>query len=170
MSRAVRAGTALAPLIAGAAALALLCGWVMAGGAGRARPVRVADGVILIPTGGAGAETAVFFTVRNPGDVSDQLTGASWQFPGPVALRRHQHLGSAGRSLATAALPVPARGELAMAPMTGDLVVTVPSALRTGQRVRFALRFRYGPRVQVDAVAMPAGCWRGGGADPAGCR
>ncbi|WP_269859339.1 copper chaperone PCu(A)C [Streptomyces sp. RPT161] len=151
--------TALAPLGAAVTTLALLCGWVLTGGAGRARPVQVADGAILIPSDGAGARTAAFFTVRNPGDVPAQLTGASWQFDSPVALLRHQHLGAAGRSLPTGALAVPARGELAMAPMAGDLVVTVPVPLRAGQRVRFALRFRDRPPVRAVAVAVPVGCW-----------
>ncbi|PBC75611.1 copper(I)-binding protein [Streptomyces sp. TLI_235] len=145
----------LPPTAAAAAALALLCGWTSAGGAGRAAPVEAGEGRILVSA--TGVATAAFFVLRNPGDVPDELTGASWGPAGRVVLKRHVHRGATGSWEPVAELAVPARAELRMSPEGADLLVVRPPALRVGQRVEFTLHFRRGPDVRVRAVAVTPG-------------
>ncbi|MDH6124013.1 copper chaperone PCu(A)C [Kitasatospora sp. GP82] len=146
---------ALPPLAAAAAALTLLSGWTAVGGAGRARPVQAEQGWILVPAGAAPA--AAFFTIRNPGDVPDELVGADWDLPGHVALKEHRHLGATGTWALAPALTVPARGELAMSPEGADILVSEPPPLHVGQSVEFTLRFRRSPELRVRAQAVPPG-------------
>lgn len=146
------------PVAAAALALVLLSGWTAAGGAGRARPVEAAgDGWVLEPTAGASPATTAFFTIRNPGDVPDELTGASWEFGGPITLKRHLHQGAAGRWEQVAALPVPARGELVLSPEDSDLMMAAPPPLRAGQWVEFTLVFRHSPELRLRARVRPPG-------------
>ncbi|MFB7664214.1 copper chaperone PCu(A)C [Kitasatospora sp. NPDC056138] len=146
---------ALPPLAAAAASLVLLSGWTAFGGAGRARPVQAGPGWILTPTG-ASATTA-FFTLRNPGDVPDELVGADWDQPGRLALKEHRHLGATGNWAYVPALTVPAGGELAMSPESADILVSQPPPLRPGQSVEFTLHFRHGPDLRVRARAVRPG-------------
>ncbi|MEV6979160.1 copper chaperone PCu(A)C [Kitasatospora sp. NPDC093806] len=151
------------PVAAAAVALALLSGWTAVGGAGTARPVEAGPGWLLLPTAGGATATAAFFTVRNPGDIPDELTGASWEFGGKLTLKRHLHQGAAGRWEAVAALPVPERGELKMTPEDSDLMITNPPPLKAGQWVEFTLSFRNSPDLRVKAEVLPPGARRGGG-------
>ncbi|MFG3052422.1 copper chaperone PCu(A)C [Kitasatospora sp. NPDC048239] len=151
------------PVAAAAVALGLLSGWTAVGGAGRQRPVEVAaPGWVLLPTTGASTATAAFFTVRNPGDVPDELVGASWELGGRITLKRHQHQGASGRWEAVAALPVPGRGSLVLSPEDSDLMITNPPALRVGQWVEFTLSFRNSPDIRVKAEVVPPGTRRTG--------
>ncbi|GAA2751336.1 copper chaperone PCu(A)C [Kitasatospora cinereorecta] len=151
---------AVVPLAAAAAALVLLCGWTAAGRAGRPEPVEAAEGRILVPV--TESATAAFFTLRNPGDVPDELTGASWEPGGAVALKQHLHRGAAGSWAPAASLAVPARGELRMSPEGADLLIPRPPALTPGQWVAFTLHFRHSPDLTVRALAVvPAGNWAG---------
>ncbi|MEV7599820.1 copper chaperone PCu(A)C [Kitasatospora sp. NPDC089797] len=145
------------PVGAVALALALLTGWTAVGGAGRPRPVTAGDGWLLLPTAGASTATAAFFTIRNPGDVDDELIGAEWEFGGPIILKRHLHQASAGRWEPAPALPVPARGELALSPEDADLMIAAPPPLRAGQQVGFTLTFRHSPPLRLTAVVLPPG-------------
>ncbi|MEV7780965.1 copper chaperone PCu(A)C [Kitasatospora sp. NPDC088351] len=145
------------PVAAAAVALALLSGWTAVGGAGRQRPVEAGPGWLLLPTAGGATATAAFFTVRNPGDVPDELVGASWEFGGRITLKRHQHQGASGRWEPVTALSVPERGELVMSPEDSDLMITNPPALRAGQWVEFTLSFRSSPELRVRAEVVPPG-------------
>ncbi|MEV0534509.1 copper chaperone PCu(A)C [Kitasatospora sp. NPDC050463] len=145
------------PVAAAAVALALLSGWTAVGGAGRQRPVKAGAGWVLLPTTGRATATAAFFTIRNPGDVPDELTGASWEFGGLVTLKRHRHQGAAGRWEPVAALPVPGRGELVMSPEDADLMIVDPPGLRAGQWVEFTLSFRNSPDLRLKAEVVPPG-------------
>ncbi|MFI9161517.1 copper chaperone PCu(A)C [Kitasatospora aureofaciens] len=145
------------PVGAAALALALLTGWTAVGGAGAPRPVEADDGWMLLPTAGAASATAAFFTIRNPGDVPDELTGASWDFGGPVTLKRHLHQGAAGRWEPVSALPVPGRGVLAMSPEDADLMIAAPPPLKPGRRVEFTLTFRHSPPLRLTATVLPPG-------------
>ncbi|MGW4894059.1 copper chaperone PCu(A)C [Kitasatospora sp. NPDC004240] len=156
-ARLVRLRAAAAPVGAAALALVLLSGWTAVGGAGRQRPVEAGPGRLLLPTAGAATATAAFFTVRNPGDVPDRLIGASWEFGGAVTLKRHRHLGAAGRWEPVTGLEVPAGGELVMSPEEGDLMIADPPPLRVGQIVEFTLRFRASPDLRVRAEVVPPG-------------
>ncbi|MFE2109470.1 copper chaperone PCu(A)C [Kitasatospora sp. NPDC059463] len=149
------------PVAAAAVALALLSGWTAVGGAGTARPVEVGPGWLLLPTAGGVPATAAFFTVRNPGDIPDELTGADWEFGGRVTLKRHLHQGAAGRWEPVEALPVPERGELAMSPEDADLMIINPPPLKVGQWVEFTLSFRNSPQLRVKAEVLPPGGRRG---------
>ncbi|GAA3023947.1 hypothetical protein GCM10010519_60600 [Streptomyces lactacystinicus] len=144
------------PVGAAALALVLLTGWTAVGGAGRALPVTAEPGWVLLPTAGAATATAAFFTVRNPGDVPDELTGASWEFGGRITLKRHLHQGAAGRWEPASALPVPGRGELRMTPEDADLMIAEPPPLRAGQWVEFTLAFRHSPPLRLAAQVLPA--------------
>ncbi|GAB7185093.1 copper chaperone PCu(A)C [Kitasatospora sp. Ki12] len=145
------------PVGAAALALVLLSGWTAFGGAGRSRPVEAGPGWVLLPTTGAATATAAFFTIRNPGDIPDELTGASWEFGGQITLKRHLHQGAAGRWQPVPALPVPGRGELAMTPEDADLMIADPPPLHPGQQVRFTLTFRHSPDLHLTAqVLTPA--------------
>ncbi|GAA2237073.1 MULTISPECIES: copper chaperone PCu(A)C [Kitasatospora] len=147
---------ALPPLAAAAACLVLLSGWTAFGGAGRARPVRAeGTGWILLPAG-AGPASA-FLTVRNPGDVPDELTGVSWDRSGRLALKEHRMLGATGSWSYAPTVTVPARGELAMSPDGADILISDPPALRAGQWAEFTLRFRRSPELRVRARAVRAG-------------
>ncbi|MER8187499.1 copper chaperone PCu(A)C [Kitasatospora sp. NPDC094015] len=146
----------LAPVGAAAVTLAILGGWVGLGGAGRDRPLRVGPGWVLIGTGADPAATAAFFTVRNPGDVPDRLTGASTAAAERVVLSRHVHRDGGARPAEAGALTVPGRGALAMDLMGADLVLIRPQRLTEGQRVEFVLHFRRGGDVRVTAVAVTA--------------
>ncbi|MGK4580124.1 copper chaperone PCu(A)C [Kitasatospora sp. HPMI-4] len=143
---------ALPPLAAAVASLVLLSGWTAFGGAGRDRPVRAEPGWILVPTGGG--PTAAFFTVRNPGDVPDELTGVGWDRPGRPALKEHRMAGATGSWAYSPAVTVPARGELAMSPEGADILISDPPALRPGQWVEFTLHFRRSPELPVRARAV----------------
>ncbi|MGW2251121.1 copper chaperone PCu(A)C [Kitasatospora sp. NPDC001660] len=146
------------PVGAAALALVLLSGWTAVGGAGRPRPVEAAGpGWVLLPAAGAAPATTAFFTIRNPGDVPEELTGARWEFGGPVTLKRHLHRGAAGRWEPVAALPVPGRGELVMSPEDSDLMIAAPPPLRVGQWVEFTLTFRHRPELRVKAEVRPPG-------------
>ncbi|MFE5583827.1 copper chaperone PCu(A)C [Kitasatospora sp. NPDC056531] len=145
------------PVAAAALALTLLTGWTAVGGAGGPRPVAADAGWVLLPTAGAAPATAAFFTVRNPGDVPDELTGASWEFGGPITLKRHLHQGAAGSWEPVAALPVPARGELAMSPEDADLMIAAPPPLKPGQWVGFTLTFRHSPPLRLVARVLSPG-------------
>ncbi|WBP90504.1 copper chaperone PCu(A)C [Kitasatospora cathayae] len=145
------------PVGAAALALVLLTGWTAVGGAGGPRPVEADAGWMLLPTAGAAAATAAFFTIRNPGDVPDELTGAGWEFGGPITLKRHVHQGAAGRWEPVSALPVPARGELAMSPEDADLMIAAPPPLRPGRWVGFTLTFRHSPPLRLIARVLPPG-------------
>ncbi|MFF7588435.1 copper chaperone PCu(A)C [Kitasatospora purpeofusca] len=149
------------PVGAAVVALALLSGWTALGGAGTARPVEVGPGWLLLPSAGGVPATAAFFTVRNPGDIPDELTGASWEFGGKVTLKRHLHQGAAGSWAPVAALEVPERGELAMSPEDADLMIINPPALKVGQWVEFTLTFRNSPELRVKAEVRPPGGRRG---------
>ncbi|RKT19604.1 copper(I)-binding protein [Streptomyces sp. 1114.5] len=145
------------PVGAAALALVLLTGWTAFGGAGRSRPVEAGPGWVLLPTAGAASATAAFFTVRNPGDIPDELTGASWEFGGHIIPKRHLHQGAAGSWEPVAALPVPGRGELVMSPEDADLMIPAPPPLRAGQWVEFTLTFRHSPQLRLRAqVLAPA--------------
>ncbi|MFD8320244.1 copper chaperone PCu(A)C [Kitasatospora purpeofusca] len=145
------------PVGAALVALALLSGWTAIGGAGTARPVEVGPGWLLLPSAGGVPSTAAFFTVRNPGDIPDELTGASWEFGGKVTLKRHLHQGAAGSWAPVTALEVPERGELAMSPEDADLMIINPPALKVGQWVEFTLTFRNSPEQKVKAEVRPPG-------------
>ncbi|MGW3042118.1 copper chaperone PCu(A)C [Kitasatospora sp. NPDC001159] len=145
------------PVGATALALTLLTGWTAVGGAGAPRPVEADAGWVLLPTAGAASATAAFFTVRNLGDVPDELTGASWEFGVPITLKRHLHQGAAGRWEPVAALPVPTRGELAMSPEDADLMIAAPPPLKPGQWVGFTLTFRRSPPLRLVARVLPPG-------------
>ncbi|MEW1913320.1 copper chaperone PCu(A)C [Kitasatospora sp. NPDC085895] len=155
MNRAV----VLPPAAAVTAALVLLSAWTSAGRAGRPEPVVAGEGRILVPVAGAvrPVATAAFFVLRNPGDVPDELTGASWGPTGRVVLKRHVHRGATGSWEPVAGLAVPARAEVRMSPEGVDLLVVRPPALRAGERVEFTLHFRHGPDVRVRAVAVAPG-------------
>ncbi|WP_037900333.1 copper chaperone PCu(A)C [Streptomyces sp. NRRL S-350] len=145
------------PVGAAALTLALLTGWTAVGGAGRARPVEAGPGWVLLPTVSAAPATAAFFTIRNPGAIPDELTGARWEFGGRITLKRHLHQGAAGRWEPTASLAVPGGGELAMSPEDADLMIADPPPLRAGQWVEFALTFRHSPELRLRAqVLAPA--------------
>ncbi|MER6299028.1 copper chaperone PCu(A)C [Kitasatospora sp. NPDC001539] len=157
MRRPERLGVVGPPVGAAALALALLTGWTAVGGAGGPRPVEADAGWVLLPAVDAASATTAFFTVRNPGDTTDELIGAAWEFGGPITLKRHLHQGAAGRWEPVAALPVPARGELAMSPEDADLMITAPPPLRTGQWVGFTLTFRHSPPLRLVARVLPPG-------------
>ncbi|MEU4114791.1 copper chaperone PCu(A)C [Kitasatospora sp. NPDC028055] len=144
------------PVGAAALALALLSGWTAVGGAGGPRRVEAGPGWVLLPTAGAATATAAFFTIRNPGDVPDELTGAEWEFGGTITLKRHLHQGAAGRWEPAPALPVPGRGELAMSPEDSDLMIPAPPPLRPGQSVGFTLTFRHSPPLHLTAEVRTA--------------
>ncbi|MFD8753878.1 copper chaperone PCu(A)C [Kitasatospora sp. NPDC059577] len=144
------------PVAAAALALVLLTGWTAVGGAGRTRPVEAAPGWVLLPAAGAAPATAAFFTIRNPGDVPDELIGAEWEFGGKVTLKRHLHQGAAGRWEPAPALPVPGRGELVMSPEDADLMIADPPPLRAGQWVGFTLTFRHSPELRLSARVLAA--------------
>ncbi|MFC5889010.1 copper chaperone PCu(A)C [Kitasatospora sp. CM 4170] len=164
--RAVERVKAVGPPVAAAVvALALLSGWTAVGGAGRQRPVEAGPGWVLLPTSGGSTATSAataFFTVRNPGDVPDELVGADWELGGRVTLKRHLHQGASGRWEPVAGLAVPARGELAMSPEDADLMIAGPPPLRAGQWVEFTLRFRHSPALTVRAEVVPPGGRRTG--------
>ncbi|WP_316527841.1 copper chaperone PCu(A)C [Kitasatospora brasiliensis] len=151
-----RLKTVAPPVGAALLALVLLTGWTAVGGAGRARPVEAGPGWVLLPTAGASSATAAFFTIRNPGDVPDELTGAAWEFGGRITPKRHLHQGAAGRWEPVAALPVPGGGELRMTPEDADLVIADPPPLRAGQWVEFTLTFRHSPPLRLGAQVLPA--------------
>ncbi|MEU8921565.1 copper chaperone PCu(A)C [Kitasatospora sp. NPDC048545] len=144
------------PVGAAALALVLLTGWTAAGGAGRTRPVEAAPGWVLLPAAGAAPATAAFFTIRNPGDVPDELIGAEWEFGGRITLKRHLHQGAAGRWEPVPALPVPGRGELVMSPEDADLMIADPPPLREGQWAGFTLTFRHSPELRLRARVLAA--------------
>ncbi|MED7948474.1 copper chaperone PCu(A)C [Streptomyces sp. BE20] len=150
------------PVAAAVVALALLSGWTAVGGAGRPQPVEAGPGWLLLPTTGGATATAAFFTVRNPGDIPDELTGASWEFGGKVTLKRHLHQGASGRWEPVTALPVPERGELVMSPEDADLMITNPPALTVGQWVEFTLTFRHSPELRLKAEVVKPGGRRSG--------
>ncbi|WP_030264115.1 copper chaperone PCu(A)C [Streptomyces sp. NRRL B-24484] len=151
----MRRAAALPPVAAATAVLVLLFGWTFLGRAGRPAPVVAGEGRILVPA--SGAATAAFFVLRNPGDLPDELTGASWGPAGRVVLKRHVHRGATGSWEPVAGLAVPARSEVRMSVEGVDLLVVRPPALRAGERVEFTLHFRRGPDVRVRAVAVSPG-------------
>lgn len=143
------------PVGAAALALVLLTGWTAVGGAGRTRPLEAGPGWVLLPAAGAAsAATAAFFTVRNPGDVPDELIGARWEFGGRITPKRHLHQGAAGRWEPASSLAVPGGGELAMSPEDADLMIADPPPLRAGQWVEFTLTFRRSPELRLRAQVL----------------
>ncbi|NUU23289.1 MAG: copper chaperone PCu(A)C [Streptomycetaceae bacterium] len=150
------------PLVAGLAAILLLAAWVGAGAAGRARTVRVTDGVILVGTGAAPAATGAYFRIENPGDVPDELIDVRVDFDRPDAtpahLTTHEHTGEGatetGRPKVVNQLTVPARGRLVMSPMGEDVSIPRPGRLIPGQRVDFILTFRNSGDIRVTATAV----------------
>ncbi|MDI2125606.1 copper chaperone PCu(A)C [Yinghuangia seranimata] len=147
---------AAAPIAAALAAVLLLSAWASSGAAGRARPLRVQPGVVLLPTSDDAQATSAFFRIENPGDVPDDLIEARTDAAARVELSTHKHAAMSGTPRTAKALAVPPRGRLAMSPMGDDLVLIRPHKLAPGERVEFTLRFRRTGEVRISAVAVRA--------------
>jgi len=150
------ARAALAPLLCAAALIALLSGWVLAGGAGTLTRVRIEVTTAAVPmpsfTGTSGQPVRPYLVVRNLSGQPDALLSART----PAAAR--VRLTSGRGSLVTSTpVTVPARGTLTLSPFGEDLVLIRPHALQAGRTVPLTLVFRHAGAVTVTATVTPPG-------------
>ncbi|MFD4628873.1 copper chaperone PCu(A)C [Streptomyces sp. NPDC058284] len=157
--RRLRAGlsAALAPVAACAVALGALATWTASGAAGTPARVEVPRGTVFLPSGNS-TETAAFFSITNSGGSDDRLTSVSSPVLDDVMLSR---VVPAGRGTATMRMvktvAVPAREGLTMSPSGLDIMVRTRTPLKAGERVPFVLTFRYGGRIEAEAVVVGPG-------------
>ena len=152
-----RAG--LAPLVCAAALIALLSGWVLAGGAGTITRVRVEVTLAAVPAqaftarAAAGRTTPAYLVIRNLSGQPDELLSARSPAAARVELGRRTAAGLA----AVTGFPVPAHGTLTLSPFGSDLVLIGARPLQAGQTVPLTLVFRHAGQVNVNATVTPPG-------------
>ncbi|UNO42289.1 copper chaperone PCu(A)C [Streptomyces sp. MST-110588] len=130
--------------------------WTGAGYAGTPAELRVTDGRILVPSNDEA--TAAFFTIRNTGTSSDELTGVTAPAGHRAMLGRDIEVARGAHRMEMAgAAAVPARGTLRMAATGLDVMVTPPPRLSPGDRLTFTLHFRDSGDITVQAVAVRPG-------------
>lgn len=114
--------------------------------------IAVRDARIALPVTGDSA--AAYLTIRNAGDLDDELTSVST----PVADMAHLHrttISDDGRASmgSVSGLRIPAGSTLRLEPGGLHLMLMDPEALEPGQKVRLTLRFREAGVVTVTATA-----------------
>jgi periplasmic copper chaperone A len=102
----------------------------------------------------SGAATAVYFVLRNAGEVTDTLKGVRSEEADEVGLHVSMQAGQVMRMAPVTALPVPARDSVTFQPLGAHVMLTgLRRPLREGEGVRLMLEFASGATVAVDAVA-----------------
>jgi copper(I)-binding protein len=153
------ARAAAAPLVCAAVLIALLTGWVLAGGAGTITRihVEVTLAAIPLPSFSAGAAddrpTPAYLVIHNLADRPDDLLSARTPASARVVLTRH----GADLAAAVSGLPVPAHGTITLDPFGPDLVLAAPHGLVAGRTVPLTLEFRYAGEVRVLAMVTVPG-------------
>jgi copper(I)-binding protein len=153
------ARAALAPLACAAVLIALLSGWVLAGGAGTITRVRIEVTLAALPLPSFSLLAPVsrpipaYLVIHNLASTQDELVSARTPASARVVLTRH------GADLATAvpALPVPAHGTVSLDPFGPDLVLTAPRRLAAGDTVALTLEFRHAGKITVQALVTAPG-------------
>jgi copper(I)-binding protein len=109
------------------------------------------DGIVA-PAPAGDAPMALYFTVRNRGDVVDSLLGVTSDAAAEVGMHRP----AAGNPMAHVyALAVPARGTLRLAPGGAHVMLTgLRRTVRPGDSLRVVLRFRRGGTVPIVAPVV----------------
>ncbi|MEU6995382.1 copper chaperone PCu(A)C [Streptomyces sp. NPDC046465] len=148
---------ALAPVAACAVALGALTAWTGSGGAGSPARVEVARGTVFLPAAGR-TQTSAFFSIANSGGSDDRLTSVSSPVFDEVMLSRLVSNGRGGATMGMVkSVDVPAREGLTMSPSGLDIMVRTRTPLKSGDRVPFVLTFRYGGRIEAEAVVVGPG-------------
>ncbi|MFG2501908.1 copper chaperone PCu(A)C [Streptomyces sp. NPDC048441] len=149
---------AAAPVAACLVALGGLTAWTSLGHAGTPPDLSVTWAYVFQPTGGT-PETVALFRITNKGSSADELTEVtSPDVPAGIALSQHRMTpdGAAYRAAADR-LQVPARGTLAMTPMSSDVSVPADRDWRVGDRISFDLHFEHSGTVRVRAEVIRPG-------------
>ncbi|MBI2380560.1 MAG: copper chaperone PCu(A)C [Gammaproteobacteria bacterium] len=122
----------------------------------QADAVRVDEAWVRAAPPGAGM-TAAFLALKNGANQEAVLVGAASAEAGSVELHGHSHEGGVMRMRAVARLPVPAHGEVRLAPGGLHLMVFEPkSPLKPGAEFPLELRFADGSRRRVAARVRSA--------------
>jgi copper(I)-binding protein len=147
---------AIVPIATCLAALAALTAWTAAGNAGQPRGVEVTQARIFTPL--REGATSAFFTIRNTGDVSEQLTGVTAAQGNRTMLSRNLTTSGGARSMTMVPyMSVPPHSTFRMSPYALNVMVTPAPQVTPGERVRFTLHFAHLRPVTVQAVAVRPG-------------
>jgi periplasmic copper chaperone A len=150
---------AAAPLACAALLIALLSGWVLAGGAGTITRVRIQVTLAAIPlqsfsaSAAAGRPTPAYLVIHNLTGTADELLVATTPASARVVLTRH----GADLAARVPALAVPAHGTITLDPFGPDLVLAAPHELAAGDTVPLTLDFRRAGQVRVQALVTAPG-------------
>jgi len=115
--------------------------------------ITVADAFVPVP---ATAESAAaYLTIRNSGDLDDELVGVSTP-SAPMAHLHESTVDAEGRSkmVAVGALKIPANSTVALRPAGLHLMLMQPAPLAAGERVELTLRFRHAGAKRVEAKVV----------------
>jgi copper(I)-binding protein len=154
----IRAGAA--PLACGLVLVAVLAGWVAAGGGGtlsqvRMRVTQAAVPMLSFTSHAAARRTApMYLTLHNLSGNGDVLLSAS--SPDAVRVELTTGRGRLSRRLLSG-LAVGAGATVSMSPFGPDLVLIDPRQLIAGQDVLLRLRFRNAGVITVEASVTPPG-------------
>ncbi|WP_399896289.1 copper chaperone PCu(A)C [Streptomyces sp. BBFR51] len=148
---------ALAPVAACGVALGGLTAWAGAGGAGSPTVrIDVSYGRVFLPFG-ATTETSAYFDITNTGDTEDRLVAVAYSGR-EAGLSRHVMTPSGAASKKSLdSVDVSAGDTLSMSPHGVDVTLTARPGWRTGDLVRFTLRFERRGSVDALAVVTPPG-------------
>ncbi|MFC9464172.1 copper chaperone PCu(A)C [Streptomyces coelicoflavus] len=148
---------ALAPVVACGVALGGLTAWTGAGGAGRPTVrIDVSYGRVFLPFGET-TETSAYFDVSNTGDTDDRLVAVTYSGREAGLSRHFMTPSGAASKKSLDSVGVPAGDRLSMSPHGVDVTLTARPGWRTGDLVRFTLRFERRGKVDALAVVTPPG-------------
>lgn len=103
------------------------------------------------PIGAGARTTAIYLTIRNTGGADDRLVAALSDAAERVELHIHRHQGDVARMVRVPAIAVPARGQAALAPGAGHVMLIGPkSALGEGGTLALTLVFEKAGPVSLD--------------------
>lgn len=144
---------AVVPVVTCLAVLGTLTAWTSVGNAGQPRGVEVSKGRIFTPL--REGATSAFFTIRNTGDVSEQLTSVTTAQGNRTMLSRNITTSGGARSMTMVPyISVAAHSTLRMSPYALNVMVTPAPKVEPGERVRFTLHFDDLRPITVQAVAV----------------
>ncbi|SCK39746.1 hypothetical protein H181DRAFT_03414 [Streptomyces sp. WMMB 714] len=147
---------AIIPIVTCVAVLGALTAWTAAGHAGKPRGLEISEGRIFTPL--REGATSAFFTIRNTGDVSEQLTRVTVAQGNRTMLSRNVTTSGGARTMVMVPyIFVLPHSTLRMSPYALNVMVTPAPKVSPGERLRFTLHFEDLRPITVQAVAVRPG-------------
>jgi hypothetical protein len=130
--------------------------WLVGAGAALAGDLRFEDFWIAETPPGAMA-TAGFAVIANAGDAPVAITGAESSACKRIEFHRTETTDGVAKMVRQGQLPVPAAGELVLAPGGAHLMLIGPEALHAGERVAVTFQLEGGEKVTHEAEVRARG-------------